>query len=409
VTCLIIGASHAGVQAATSLRNQAYRGPITMISADSVIPYQRPPLSKGFLQNLIPEEKLWIRRATFYAQKDIDLRLDSRVDSINREQKHVQLDTGIKLSYDKLIIATGASVRRLDIPGKQLNGIYYLRSYDDVRQIQKQLPSIKKVIIVGGGYVGLEAAASLRKLGKEVTILISVERPLMKVTGSVVSDYISDLHKNKGVVLKLNKNVDSFEGNDFVKYVHCSDGSRYQADMVIVGIGVIPEQRLAQLCGLQVNNGIHVNSFMQTSDPEIFAIGDCASFHHTIYQRRLRIESIQNATDQAKTAANAVCGTFAPYDCVPWFWSEQYNTKLQMAGLSAGHDNVVVRHAETDPDSFSVFYFIHNKLIAVDAINQPKIFMVTRKYLHTGPIVDKALLADNTRDITEAFVCQAGA
>ncbi|GAB2680471.1 FAD/NAD(P)-binding oxidoreductase [Aliiglaciecola sp. 3_MG-2023] len=401
MSCIIIGASHAGVNAAINLRNLGYQGKITLISADKVLPYQRPPLSKAFLQNTLPEQRLWLRPEAFYQQKEIDLMLGKRVISIDREQQTVELDDGQCLTYDKLILATGASIRRLSIPGSDLIGVHYMRDCEDTMGLRDALPDAKNVVVVGGGYIGLEVAASLQKLGKNVTLLLNQERPLKHLTSAVVSDYLSELHKANGVNIQPNAAAQAIIGDEKVTAVEASNGECYPADIVVAGIGVNPEQALAQQCGLAIDNGIQVNQYMQSSDENIYAIGDCVSFFHPIYNQQMRIESVQNATDQAKTAALAICDKLTPYTATPWFWSDQYDAKLQIAGLSNGYDEFVVR--KESENSLAVFYFSKQRLIAIDAINQPKSFMITRKYLHQLPAVDKNKLADNDQDLNTLF------
>jgi 3-phenylpropionate/trans-cinnamate dioxygenase ferredoxin reductase subunit len=310
------------------------------------------------------------------------------------------------LQYDKLILATGASIRRLTVPGNDLPGVHYLRDYQDTVGIRDSLEQINNVVVIGGGYIGLEAAASLQKLGKNVTLLLKHDRPLRHITSSVMSDYLSQLHAKNGVNIQTNAVTTKIIGDDKVIVVETESGQRYQADMVIVGIGVIPEQQLAEQCGLLVDNGIRVNEYMQTSDNNIFAIGDCVNFYHPIYQKQLRIESVQNATDQSRIAALAICGKLTPYSATPWFWSDQYDAKLQIAGLSDGYDEIVVRQEAAQ--SVAVFYFAKDRLIAVDTINQPKSFIITRKYIHNLPIVDKTILADKNQQLKSAFTDLAG-
>ncbi|MEP4102676.1 FAD/NAD(P)-binding oxidoreductase [Paraglaciecola sp.] len=402
MSCIIIGASHAGVQAAINLRTQGYTDGITLISADKVLPYQRPPLSKAFLQNTLPEQRLWLRPETFYQQKDIDLRLSTRVVKIDRQEQQVVLDNQEQLSYSKLILATGASIRKLTISGSDLEGVHYLRDHQDTLGLREQLPDANNAVVIGGGYIGLEAAASLKKLGKNVTLLINSERPLQHLTSPVISDYLSQLQQTNGVDIQPLAPATEIigEGNKVVA-VAAANGQQYPADIVVAGIGVNPEQSLAEEAGLAVENGIKVNQYMQTSDANIFAIGDCVSFYHPMYKKQMRIESVQNATDQAKTAALAICGTLTPYSATPWFWSDQYDAKLQIAGISAGYDDIVVR--KESEKSLAVFYFSGDNLIAVDAINQPKSFMITRKYLHDLPKVNKTKLADCSQDLNSIF------
>lgn len=406
MSCIIIGASHAGVQAAVNLRGQGYQDKITLISSDTVLPYQRPPLSKAFLQNILPEQRLWLRPETFYQQKNIDLLLGRYVTKIDRDKHEITLNDKQCLPYDKIILATGASIRRLTVPGSELPGVHYLRDYNDTVGIRDALDDVNDVVVIGGGYIGLEAAASLKKLGKNVTLLVKHDRPLNHLTSTIVSDYLSQLHTDHGVNIQTNTIVKEIIGDDKTIAVETIDGQRYKADMVIAGIGVVPSQQLAQECGLEVENGIRVNEYMQTSDKDIFAIGDCANFYHSVYKKQLRIESVQNATDQAKTAALAICGQLTPYSATAWFWSDQYDAKLQIAGLSDGYDEIVVRQ-ETDK-SLAVFYIAKNHLIAIDTINQPKSFMITRKHIHKLPIVDKIILADINQNLNNAFTEKAG-
>jgi 3-phenylpropionate/trans-cinnamate dioxygenase ferredoxin reductase subunit len=407
MSCIIIGASHAGVNAAISLRNSGYTGNIKLISADAVLPYQRPPLSKAFLQNSLPEQRLWLRPASFYQQKDIDLMLNTRVISIDRQQQKVTLNDNSELHYNQLIIATGASIRALTLPGSHLDGIHYVRDYQDIIGLRDSLPKVKDVVVIGGGYIGLEAAASLNKLGKNVTLLINQERPLKHLTCKVISDYLTALHLSHGVKIVPLAGAKEIIGEDKVTGVKANDGNIYPADIVVAGIGVNPEQTLALEAGLTVDNGIRVNEYMQTNDDNIFAIGDCVNFYHPIYKHFMRIESVQNATDQAKTAALAICGQFTPYQATPWFWSDQFEAKLQIAGLSAGYDDVVVR--QESPTSLAVFYFKQGHLIAVDTINQPKSFMIARKHLHKLPTLNKTKLADMKQDLNDIFTELDGA
>lgn len=401
MSCIIVGASHAGVQAAVNLRAQGYEGEITLISAEKVLPYQRPPLSKAFLQDSLPEPRLWLRPEAFYQQKNITLMLDTRVGQIHRDEKTVELLNGQTLPYDDLILATGASVRRLSIPGADLKGVYYLRDYQDAAGIKQALPKVQKVVVIGGGYIGLEAAASLRKMGKDVTVLVNSDRPLQHLTSPAISDFITTLHSENGVVIDTNTLAVEIAGDKEVKSVIADNGKRYEADMVVAGIGVQPTDSLANACGLTISNGIDVNPFMQTNDPHIYAIGDCANFSHPVYHKPLRIESVQNATDQAKTVALAICNKKAPYTAFPWFWSDQYDAKLQIAGLSTGYTQVVVR--QESEKSIAAFYFAGSKLIAVDTINQPKSFMIARKYLPDLPEIDKTLLADPHIPVSDIF------
>jgi 3-phenylpropionate/trans-cinnamate dioxygenase ferredoxin reductase subunit len=406
MSCIIIGASHAGAQAAVNLRAQGYTENITLISAENVMPYQRPPLSKAFLQDTLPEQRLWLRPEAFYKQKDITLVLSTRVDRINANEKTITLNDGQSLNYSKLVIATGASIRYLDVPGAELPQVHYLRDHKDTIGIKNQLDKMQKVVVIGGGYIGLEAAASMAKLGKKVTLLINGDRPLAKSTSPTVSNFFTKLHESNGIDIELNTQVKSIEKSANGVIVNTSGDENFEADAVIVGIGVLPAQSLAQACGLTVNNGVCVNEFMQTSNNDIYAIGDCVSFYHPFYKKQVRIESVQNATDQSKTVASALCDKLIPYSATPWFWSDQFDAKLQIAGLSEGYDDTVIR--QESENSLAVFYFKEHKIIAVDTINQPKTFMVTRKYLPNLVDVNKQQLADTNFDINQVFNPEAG-
>lgn len=407
MSCVIIGASHAGVQAAVNLRAQGYTETITLISAENVMPYQRPPLSKAFLQDTLPEQRLYLRPEAFYKQKDITLLLATRVEVINPNDNTVTLNNGEHLHYSKLIIATGASIRYLDVPGAELPQVHYLRDHKDTVGIKDQLNNIQKVVVIGGGYIGLEAAASMAKLGKEVTLLINSDRPLAKNTSPIVSEFFTRLHQSHGVNIKFNTQVQRIEESNKGVTVYSNLEEGFEADAVIAGIGVLPEQSLAQSCGLKIDNGVCVNEFMQTSNDDIYAIGDCVSFYHPLYKKQVRIESVQNATDQSKTVASAICDKLTPYNATPWFWSDQFDAKLQIAGLSEGYDDTVIRQ-ESD-NSLAVFYFKERQLIAVDTINQPKTFMITRKHLTCLTEINKQQLGDPSVDINQAFNPVAGA
>jgi len=381
---VIIGGGHAAAQVAASLRPEGWAGEISLISAEPVLPYHRPPLSKTYLAGAQHSDEILIRPASFYASLNIDVNLGVRVTGIDRRKKIVMLHNGAQLPYHKLALTTGASVRKLAIPGVQLEGVLYLRDLADVDRIREFVAPGKRAVILGGGYIGLELAASLRKLGMSVTVVEASQRVLQRVTAPEVSEFYSRIHREEGVEILTGVAPTSINGTSQVESVSLANGHRIAADLVVCGVGVLPETSLAEDAGLTVDNGICVDEFARTSDPDIVAAGDCASHFNPYCQRTLRIESVQNATDQAKTAAKTLCGKFEPYNSLPWFWSDQYDAKLQIAGLSQGYDQVVIRGDWKEGRSFAAFYFQNGRFLAVDAINRPKEFLLSRRLLSEG-------------------------
>ena len=400
---VIVGASHAGAQLGASLRQGGWAGKISIVGEEALPPYHRPPLSKGYLAAEKHRDDLLIRPAAFYEKQGIDLILGNRVTGLDRANRTLSLHDGGSIPYSKLALTTGARVRKLSLPGHELDGVFYLRDLDDVDRIRGFIGAGKSAVIIGGGYIGLETAASMRKLGMRVTVLEALPRVLQRVTAPEVSAFYSRVHAEEGVTIITEAGVDSIQGNNSVEAVALSDGPAIQADLVVIGVGVMPATELAEAAGLAVNNGIVVDEFARTSDPDIVAAGDCTHHHNPIYDCRLRLESVQNATDQAKVAANTLCGKLDAYHALPWFWSDQYDLKLQIAGLSQGFDRVVLRGDSAAGRSFAAFYFSGEKLLAVDAINRPKEFMATRRALTTGQSADPAMLADEAVDIQHAF------
>lgn len=404
--CVIVGGSHAASQLAASLRQEGWQGKITVISADSNLPYHRPPLSKAYLSGEKTADELLIRPASFYEKEEIEFLLETRVEAIDREAKKVVLQDGAEIPYTKLALTTGARVRRMELPGSQLEGVLYLRDLGDVDLIRRFVGAGKSAVIIGGGYIGLETAASLRKLGMEVTVLEAMSRVLQRVTAPEVSAFYTRVHQEEGVRILTEVSVTSINGDKSVQSVSCADGSEIKADLVIIGIGVLPEVELAEQAGLEVDNGIVVDEYARTSDHDIVAAGDCTNHYNPIYQRRLRLESVQNAADQAKVAAKTLCGKLEPYNALPWFWSDQYDLKLQIAGLSQGYDKVVIRGSTETGRSFAAFYFQGDKLLAVDAINRPREFMLTRRALSENKTVDASRLEDESVVIQDLFIEQ---
>ncbi|NVK87940.1 MAG: FAD-dependent oxidoreductase [Gammaproteobacteria bacterium] len=398
--CIIIGGSHAAAQLAVSLRQEGWQEPITVISDASSLPYQRPPLSKGFLAQKVTADKLLIRPPALYETNQIDFRLQQVVSAVDPVNKQVTLANGECLAYSKLAFCTGARVRRIEICGADAKGIHYLRDLQDVVGLQQALTGSQQIVIVGGGYIGLETAASLRQLGHSVTVIEAAPRLLQRVTAPAVSEYFQRLHEANGVTIVTQKQVAEFvtAESGVVTQVLCTDGSTYPADLVIVGIGVRPNLELAQAAGLECADGIVVDEYARTADPDIVAAGDCAQHPLPYYDQLKRLESVPNAMEQAKVAAATLCGKSKPYQALPWFWSDQYQTKLQIAGLNSGYDKTVIRGDQTT-HNFSVWYFHEQRLLAVDCINQPKDFMLAKALISQNKAIDQSQLSDLDFDL----------
>lgn len=392
-TFVIIGAGHAAGQAAVSLRNEGFEGRIVMVGDEPYIPYQRPPLSKQFLMGEIDLERVYFKPADYYEKNNVELMLNTRVEAIDRTKKKLALSDGQTLGYDKLLLATGGRVRKLAIPGHDLDGVAYLRGIDDVDAIRPHMKPGAKLCVVGGGYIGLEVAAVARKLGLEVAVLEAESRLLSRVVGPEMSEFFQDIHEQEGLKILCDHTVSSFEGKGgSLKKVVCSNGAEMAADLAIVGIGILPNQEIAQEAYLAVDNGILVDEFCQTEDPDVFAAGDCTQHPNALLNRMLRLESVHNALEQAKTAAMAMCGRLVAYSQVPWFWSDQYDLKLQIAGLSQGYDQIVIR--KSGDRKLANFYLHQGVLIAVDAVNSPQEFLASRKWIAAKTKLSLDKLAD---------------
>ncbi|GIX30559.1 MAG: putative ferredoxin reductase [Porticoccaceae bacterium] len=390
--CIIVGASHAAAQLAPTLRQHGYEGSIAVIGDEYFLPYHRPPLSKDFLAGKKSIDDILIRPPAVYQKNNIRFVLGLTVTGIDRANKHLLLDDGEQIPYDKLVLTVGARVRRLEVPGVDKKGIFYLRTLADVQQIKAYAGKARHAVIVGGGYIGLETAASLRKLGMEVVVLEALPRVLARVTAPEVSAFYTRVHAEEGVRIVTDAQVAEFLGDGEVREVALADGRTFPADLVIIGIGIIPNTEMAAEAGLEVDNGIVVDEFARTSDPDILAAGDCTCHFNPIYGRRVRLESVQNAVDQATIAALTLCGQPRPYRALPWFWSDQYDLKLQIAGLSQGYDQVVIRGDIERGRSFAAFYLKEGKLLAVDAVNRPQEFMLGKRLIAEGVEVDPSLL-----------------
>ncbi len=399
--CIVIGASHAGAQLVASLRQQGWTGAIDLIGDEPYLPYHRPPLSKAFLAEDKSIDELLIRPASAYEKAGITTHLGARVVAVDGQAKTVTLDDGRQLTGSQLVFATGGLARRLPIGGADLEGVCVLRDAHDVQLIKSRAKQGVRAVIIGGGYIGLETAASLTKLGMSVTVLEAENRLLARVTGPEISAFYQRIHQEEGVEILTSAMASQLIGQSSVEAVVLKDGRSVPADLVIVGVGISPDTALAEATGVEVDDGIVVNEDCQTSLDDIYAVGDCARQVHALYGKSLRIESVQNANDQAKCAAAAICGQPRPSAALPWFWSDQYDVKLQIAGLSQGFDTIVVRGDVSAGRSFTAFYFKGDALLACDAVNSPLEFMVTKKVLSGGGSIPVDVVANPAVDLRE--------
>jgi 3-phenylpropionate/trans-cinnamate dioxygenase ferredoxin reductase subunit len=400
-SCVIVGGGHAAAQLCVSLRQARWHGRITLVGDEPAAPYHRPPLSKSQLDPAVETAVQLIRPVEFYTTQQVDLRLGQTVRSIDREDRAVDIGHD-KLRYDVLVLATGSLNRRPPIVGIEHPRVLSLRTAADAEMLRARAKDAKHVAIIGGGFIGLEVASSMRKIGRDVTLLQMSSRVLSRVTSPVVSAYFEALHRHHGVDLRTGVSVTMIREENQQLAIFGSDESVVcRADLVVIGAGARPNDDLARLARLEVNNGILVDERNRASDPAIYAIGDCCNQYHPLYKTRLRIESVQNATDQAKAAAAAICGLPAPPATLPWFWSDQYDVKLQIAGISTGHDQCVVRGDPVPGSSFSAWYLDRGQLIAVDAVNDPRAYVVASKLIPRAVRPDPVALADPGRDLKE--------
>jgi 3-phenylpropionate/trans-cinnamate dioxygenase ferredoxin reductase subunit len=375
---VVIGAGQAAAELASSLREGGYQDPIKLVGEESFLPYQRPPLSKKFLAERPAPDTLYLRPASFWREKDVSIELGTAVTAIDREKRKIALADGRATNYAALVLATGARARALPLPGVELEGVFSVRRIDDVKALRPALDQARRVVIVGGGYIGLEVAAVIRGEKREVAVIEAEERVMQRVTSPPVSAFYEKLHRERGVDLRLNAKLAAIEGERRAAAVRLAGGEKIAADLVLIATGARPNQELAAAAGLACDDGILVDEFSRTTDTAIYAIGDCACFPSKRYQRRVRLECVQNAFDQAKAAAAVILGKGEAYDPVPWFWSDQYEVKFQSAGLSQDYDDAKV---VGDPASarFSVEYRKAGRLIAIDAVNDGRAYMTGRR------------------------------
>jgi 3-phenylpropionate/trans-cinnamate dioxygenase ferredoxin reductase component len=392
---VIAGGGQAAVQAIDTLRRRGYAGALTLVGDEPWLPYQRPPLSKKYLAGTFERERLMIRPQAFFAQHQVTAHLGRRISAIAPHEHHVRLDDGLVLPYDALLLATGSRARRLTVPGAELAGVHYLRTIADADRIRAECVAGAQVVIIGGGFIGLEVAATARELGMEVTVLEMTERVLNRVTCPEVSAFYTAEHERQGVQIRCRQTLAVLRGDaaGHVRSVGTEQGGEYPADLVIAGIGVVPADELARGAALDCENGVVTDAHCRTSHPDIYAAGDCASHLNRQYGRHLRLESVDNAFEQGTTVALNLLGTPTPHDKVPWFWSDQYDLKLIIVGVAQGYDRTVLRGTPASR-SFSVCYLRAGELIAIDTINAPKDQMAARKLIAGHARPDPARLAD---------------
>ncbi|MBX7199082.1 MAG: FAD-dependent oxidoreductase [Rhodospirillaceae bacterium] len=389
---VIVGGGQAGAQCALSLRQHGFTNPITIIGDEPVVPYERPPLSKDFLKGVAVRDRLFMRPAEIYAAQNIALRLGETVTAIDRASRVVRLGHGEAVPYAKLVLATGGRVRTLAVPGGDLAGIHYLRTLAHVEEYRDRLTPGARVVMIGGGYIGLEAAAAATARGCKATVIEAAERVLARVTAPELSRFYEQVHRGHGVEIYTNETVTGFASEDGVLQVECGT-VRHAADLVIVGIGISPNVELARAAGLEVNDGIVVDDCTRTADPDIYAIGDCSNHPDALYGGRQRVESVPNALGQGKACAAAILGQPMPFTDVPWFWSDQFDLKLQMNGVPRPGDRVVIR-GDMAAHKFSACYLRNGVLVACQAVNSAKDFIQSKKLIAARARPDPARLGD---------------
>ena len=397
---LIIGAGQSAIQCISTLKKEGYSGSITLVGEEEHLPYQRPPLSKGFLEDSLNKERLYFKKLEFFTENKVQLYLGLSAEKLEIDNQKVYLSDNSELEFDKLVLATGSRVRYLDFPGSELKSIFYLRDLDDAEAIKKDLETSENLVIIGAGYIGLEAAAIAAKKNKKVTIIEMADRVMNRTVDPQISEYYLNLHKSYGVKFHFNTSLETINEVSNSLEVVCSDGTEVKADSVLIGAGVVPNIELAEEAGINCDNGIIVNEFGQTNFKNIYACGDCTNHPNKILNKNLRLESVHNAMEQAKTVASSLMNNPMEYNQVPWFWSDQYDHKLQIVGLSGDHDMVTMR-GDTNDAKFMLFYTKDEELIAVDAINNPKEFLISRKLVANKVKIKPKVISDLNTNLND--------
>lgn len=405
---LIVGGGHGGAQTAIALRGERFDGTIGILARENEMPYERPPLSKEYLAREKDFERLYIRPQSYWEEKSVELLLGRTVVSVSPAERQVTCSDGRVVGYRQLVWATGGEPRLLPVPGGDLRGVHVVRDRESVDAIMAQLDNVDDVVVIGGGYIGLEAAAVLTKLGKKVVLLETLERVLARVAGEDLSRFYQEYHRAHGVDVRLSAMVDAIEGQASVHSVRLSDGESLAAQMVIVGIGINPCIAPLEKAGARTQNGVLVDSQCRSSLPDIFAIGDCAAHANRFAEGGvIRLESVQNANDMANVVAKTICGKEAKYESTPWFWSNQYDLRLQTVGLSLGFDQAVLR-GDPQTRQFSVVYLKRGRVIALDCVNNARDYSHGRKLVEQGILVEAAEIADSGRQLREWLKASVG-
>lgn len=404
---VIIGGGQAGAQACTSLRQWGYDGSIDLVCEEAALPYQRPPLSKAYMKGEFEKDRLFFKNTDWYADQNITLHMRARASDIDRSAREVRLESGAVLAYDALILSTGSRPRTLPMENADAPNVFDLRGISDVDKIRPYMQAGQKLVIVGAGYIGLEAAAVARQTGLAVTVLEMADRVLARVTSPVISEFYETQHRAQGVDIKTGARLSALVATDGkVTAARLQDGEDIPADIVLIGIGILPNTELAEAAGIACSNGILVDEDARTNDPRVFAAGDCAARPLVHYGRRGRLESVHNAIEQGKLAAAAILGRDRPKEDCPWFWSDQYDLKLQIAGLNQGYDSVVVR-GDPSERKFAAFYLQSGKLIAVDAVNAAPEFIVAKKLIIAGASIAPDILSNTSTSMKEIAAMNA--
>ena len=397
---VIIGAGQSAIQCITSLKKEGYSGSITLVGEEEHLPYQRPPLSKGFLEDSINKERLYFKKLDFFTENKIQLHLGSSAEKIDMENNKVYLSDRSELEFDKLVFATGSRVRHLDFPGSDLSSIRYLRGLDDAESIKNDLKISQNLVVIGAGYIGLEVAAIAAKNNISVSVIEMADRVMNRTVDPQISQYYLELHQKNGVTFKFNTSLEEIKGDKSVQSVICSDGTEIKADTVIIGAGIIPNFELAEDAGIDCTNGIEVDEYGRTNLKNIYACGDCTNHPNKLLNKNLRLESVHNAMEQAKTVASCIMSNPSEYSQIPWFWSDQYDHKLQIVGLSGDHDTVTMR-GDTSDSKFMLFYTREDELIAVDSINNSKEFLICRKLVTNKVKIKPSMISDPTTNLND--------
>ena len=384
---LIVGAGQATGQLLISLKQKKYKGKIKVFADEKYYPYQRPPLSKKYLSGELSYERLFIKQRKFFDELDVEFNLSCRVEKISTNKKQIQTKEG-QHNYERLVIATGTRPRRISIDLQESKNIYYLRNIEDAEKIKHSIKKNQSIVIIGGGYIGLEVAATAIKFGCEVTVIEQQDRVMKRVVSKEVSNFFEDYHLSQGVRFIFNDEINSIKRVNNKHEISLSTGKIIHADSILVGIGGIPNTEIAENTDIEINNGISIDSKCKTNINNIFSMGDCTNFWSELYGKKIRLESVQNAIDQAKVLAENIMNIDSVYDSVPWFWSDQYDLKLQIAGLSEGYDETILR-GDKKTKSFSCLYLKEGKIIAIDAINRPKDFIQSKVLIQEKRRIDR--------------------